>query len=249
LSKTRFVPTGVPINDANSEYYDNFLATNSSIDRKFLTFPPKKVDSRRKGMLDAVVRPRWVAHARRRQSSQKVDGKAGTSEDDKMSALDVFGLKGKCAIVTGGARGIGFAVAELCCAVSADVAIIDILTTEGTESAARLEQQTGRQIRFYHADLTDAVAAAATVDKIEREFGKIDVLINCVGIGPNTALLDISPAEWHAVMNVNVNAQFFTAQAVAKKMVAHRSGSIVASCASGLVLGLPLKKQFKDIPC
>jgi NAD(P)-dependent dehydrogenase (short-subunit alcohol dehydrogenase family) len=194
---------------------------------------------------DNVGLPRQSADNR----AKKVDGKAGTSEDDKMSALDVFGLKGKCAIVTGGARGIGFAVAELCCAVSADVAIIDILTTEGTESAARLEQQTGRQIRFYHADLTDAVAAAATVDKIEREFGKIDVLINCVGIGPNTALLDISPAEWHAVMNVNVNAQFFTAQAVAKKMVAHRSGSIVASCASGLVLGLPLKKQFKDIPC
>ena len=154
-------------------------------------------------------------------------------------SLDQFRLDGRIAAVTGGARGIGFAIAELAATAGADIAIIDILE-EGSDSAARLEAASGRTVRAYRADLRDPVAARAVAEDVERDFGRVGVLFNCIGINPNTDVLEIPAEEWRDVINVNVNAQFFIAQAFARQMARNGGGSIVSiGSDSGFIVDKP----------
>lgn len=144
-----------------------------------------------------------------------------------MDALARFRLDGKVAVVTGAARGIGFAVAELLAKAGADVALID-LNAELGPAAAEKVGGAGRRTVFYPADLRESATSAGLVDKVAGDFGRIDILVNCVGINPNTDVLEISPEEWRQVQDVNVNAMFFTNQAFARHMAKHGGGSIVA---------------------
>ncbi len=157
-----------------------------------------------------------------------------------MSAMDKFRLDGKTAVVTGGARGIGFAIAELCAEAGADVAILDIIEDTGRQAAAQLQNSFGRRVEFYPADLRDPAKAGEVAARIEADFGRVHTLLNCIGIGPNTPLLDIPPEEWRDVMDVNVNAQFFIAQAFARQMAKQGGGSIVSiGSNSGLIVDKP----------
>lgn len=157
-----------------------------------------------------------------------------------MNPMDKFRLDGRSVIVTGGARGIGLAVAELCAAAGADIAIIDRLEDQGRASAMSLAAASGRKVRFYGGDLADWRKAEEVTAQIAGDFGQLHVLMNCVGIGPNTDVLKIPAQEWADVMNINVNAQFFIAQAVAKRMAEAGGGSIVAiGSNSGLIVDRP----------
>ncbi|MDB5550287.1 MAG: short-chain dehydrogenase/reductase [Rhizobium sp.] len=157
-----------------------------------------------------------------------------------MSVLDRYGLSGRTAIVAGGARGMGRAIAELAASTGADIVILDILEAETKETAAYIASTYGRKTKGIVADLSDAARAEAAVDAAIAEFGRIDVLFNCTGIAPNTDVLDIPAAEWAQVMNVNVNAQFYVAQPVARHMAAQGGGSIVCiGSNSGFIVDRP----------
>ncbi len=143
-----------------------------------------------------------------------------------MDALKKFRLEGRTAVVAGGARGIGYASAELMAGAGADIVLVDLEEKLGRASAERL-RETGRQVAFHHADLRDPAAAARVAESVEDDFGRADILVNCVGICHNTDVLEIPAEEWRQVMQVNVDAQFFTAQAFARRMVAAGGGSIV----------------------
>lgn len=157
-----------------------------------------------------------------------------------MSPMDKFGLAGKTAVVSGGARGIGYAVAELSAASGADIAILDILDEVGEAAAETLGAKTGRKVRFFRADLADPDAVAAAAAAVEAEFGRVHVLFNCIGVNPNTDALDIPAAEWRKVMAVNVDGQFFVAQAFARQMARQGGGSIVAiGSNSGFIVDKP----------
>lgn len=157
-----------------------------------------------------------------------------------MSVLDRYGLNGRTAIVAGGARGMGRAIAELAAQTGADIVILDILEAETKETADYIASTYGRRTKGIVADLSDAAAAQAAVEQAVAEFGRIEVLFNCTGIAPNTYVLDIPAAEWAQVMNVNVNAQFFVAQAVARHMAEIGGGSIVCiGSNSGFIVDRP----------
>ena len=121
-----------------------------------------------------------------------------------MTAIDKFKLDCKTVVVTGGARGIGYAVAELSASVGADVVIIDILEEAGADAARRLAAASGRKVRFYRADLRQPRDVQEIVTAVEAEFGRVHVLFNCIGVNPNTPVLEIPAEEWQNVMNVNV---------------------------------------------
>ena len=157
-----------------------------------------------------------------------------------MDVLSRFGLAGRVAIVTGGARGIGRAIAELAAAAGAEVAIIDMLDPLAHQTAAEIARQSGRRVQAFIADLADPARAAGVTEEVTRAFGRVQVLFNCIGINPNTDVLEISPEEWTRVLAVNVNAQFFIAQAVARHMAEQGGGSIVAiGSNSGFIVDRP----------
>ena len=135
-------------------------------------------------------------------------------------------LKGKFALVTGAARGIGFAIARALAREGAGVAIAD-LNGDGVASVAAALAKDGAHAISIQADVADPASVAAMVTKIMESFGRIDVLVNNAGIGSNTPFLEISLEEWQRIVGVNLTGAFLVAQAVAREMVKTGGGKIV----------------------
>jgi 3-oxoacyl-[acyl-carrier protein] reductase len=140
-----------------------------------------------------------------------------------MNAID---LKNRSAIVTGGARGIGFAIAKRMLASGAAVALWDIDATALDKAAAALAA--GGRVYTATVDVTDAAAIARAVDALIRDAGKIDILVNNAGItGGNAPLWELKPEVWRRVIEVNLVAPYLACRAVAPHMVAAGYGRIV----------------------
>jgi NAD(P)-dependent dehydrogenase (short-subunit alcohol dehydrogenase family) len=134
-------------------------------------------------------------------------------------------LEGKIALVTGAARGIGQAIADLLCANGARVVYADL----DYETAARAAKASegGLPLRL---DVTDEAQAEAGINHIVREFGRLDILVNNAGV--NTAAhrvnIDQFPTEeWRRIMKVDLDGLFFVSRAAARRMVAQKSGRII----------------------
>jgi NAD(P)-dependent dehydrogenase (short-subunit alcohol dehydrogenase family) len=137
-------------------------------------------------------------------------------------------LENRVAIVTGGARGIGRAIAERYVAEGARITIADVDTAAG-EAAARA---IGARARFLATDVGDAHAAEAVVSETCRAFGDLDVLVNNAGIVHGAEFLDLSEADFDRVLRVNLKGAFLVGQAAARRMVAQveagrRAGAII----------------------
>ena len=140
-----------------------------------------------------------------------------------MNAID---LKNRTAIVTGGARGIGFAIAKRMLASGATVVMWDVDAAALDKAGAALQGQGNGDGRVHAAvvDVTDAAAIAADL----RERGKIDILVNNAGItGGNAPLWELAPEIWRRVVEVNLVAPYLTCRAVVPHMVRAGYGRIV----------------------
>ncbi|MCI4667753.1 MAG: beta-ketoacyl-ACP reductase [Bacteroidia bacterium] len=142
-------------------------------------------------------------------------------------------LKDKIAIVTGGARGIGYAIAKLFSEEGATVIIWDVL--EDGHSAAEKIREAGGKAQFHKVDVTSMEEVQAKSQAIHDEFGKIDILINNAGITRDRTLHKMSPEEWQQVLDVNLTGVFNCTQTVSKYMRQAGYGKIV-SAASNVAL-------------
>jgi 3-oxoacyl-[acyl-carrier protein] reductase len=130
-------------------------------------------------------------------------------------------LTGATAIVTGGARGIGAAIAERLVDEGAEVVILDLLADTGDACAAAIGAT------FMRVDLADPEQTRTVVAEAIASLGGVDVLVNSAGVFRLVSLLDIDPVEWDRVMNINARAMLVTMQAVAPTMMAAGGGRIV----------------------
>ncbi len=137
-------------------------------------------------------------------------------------------LKNKVALVTGGAQGIGRAIAEGFVSEGARVVIADIHLATAEQAAGEI----GAAACAMHLDVTDQAAVDRVVDDTAERFGRIDVLVN------NAAIFDMGPVEeitresFRKIMTVNTEGLFFVMQAVAKKMLADGKGGRIINMAS-----------------
>ncbi len=148
-------------------------------------------------------------------------------------------LAGKVAVVTGAARGIGRAIAVEMAANGADVVAIDIAGPVSSASNAKPAtpeelEETVRQIKAYgrkgqsiKADIRDIAALRAAADQVERDYGKIDIVVADAGIQRWVPLLEMQDADWHDVIDNNLNGTANTIRAFAPKMVARKYGRII----------------------
>lgn len=133
--------------------------------------------------------------------------------------MSEFGsLAGKTALVTGGSRGIGRAIAEELARAGASVIIG---YRSGADEAAEVAAAIGG--RAIQADVSDAASAA----KLVEEAGDLDVLVNNAGLTRDTLLMRMSDDDWHTVIETNLSGTFFTCRAVARGMMKRKGGSIV----------------------
>jgi 3-oxoacyl-[acyl-carrier protein] reductase len=132
-------------------------------------------------------------------------------------------LKGRVAIITGGARGIGFAVAERFVASGAKVALWDVDGTEAERAAQRLEGAFPQQV-----DVTDNAAIAAAVAATEHHLGPPDILVASAGItGPNLPVAQYPVAAWRQVIDIDLTGIFLCCRAVVPGMTARNYGRII----------------------
>jgi 2-dehydro-3-deoxy-L-rhamnonate dehydrogenase (NAD+) len=137
--------------------------------------------------------------------------------------LNTINLDGRVAVITGGAQGIGFAIAERFLASGAKVAIWDINPEVMEKAKAKLGA-----VRTCKVDIADAAGVKAAAEKTSAEFGRIDILINNAAIvGPNAKLVDYPLKDWHDVINVDVNGTFHCCRAVLPFMVRQDYGRVV----------------------
>ena len=144
-------------------------------------------------------------------------------------------LQGRHALVTGAARGIGFAIAERFTAEGARVTLVDLLEDVGRESAKRLANAT-----FAAADVSNAGDVRRIVDDALARAGRIDILVNNAGILQAGEFLDLKEEDFDRVLRVNVKSMFLMGQAVAKSMVERGvRGAIVNMSSVNAVLAIP----------
>lgn len=138
-------------------------------------------------------------------------------------------LEGRVAIVTGGARGIGFAAAQRMIASGADLALWDMDEVRLAQSAALLAASApGRSISTHALDLVDETAVADAAAATLARHGKIDILVNNAGItGGNARTWELEPAAWRRVVEVNLVAPYLTCRAVVPAMLKNGYGRIV----------------------
>jgi NAD(P)-dependent dehydrogenase (short-subunit alcohol dehydrogenase family) len=136
--------------------------------------------------------------------------------------MNQIDLAGRSAIITGGARGIGFAIAERFIASGAKVAIWDVDAVAAEDAGKRLEQTAIR------VDVTDEASVNAGVQRSEAANGPTDILVTSAGItGPNLPIADYPAEAWRRVMEVDLTGPFLCSKAVVPGMAARDYGRIV----------------------
>ncbi|MBC7293597.1 MAG: 3-oxoacyl-[acyl-carrier-protein] reductase [Thermoleophilia bacterium] len=135
-------------------------------------------------------------------------------------------LAGRVALVTGGARGIGRAIALRLAKDGAKVGIIDLMAS-GADTAREVEQAAGQATTFVQADISREAEVRAAVAAVEEALGPVDILVNNAGITRDGLLLVMDESAWDAVMAVNLKGAFLVSKAVLRGMVKRRRGAIV----------------------
>ena len=130
----------------------------------------------------------------------------------------LFDLGGKVAIVTGGNGGIGLGMVKGLAEAGAAVAIVGRNEVKSVAAVAELERDGARAISVV-ADVTDKAAVDAMAARVARELGRIDILVNNAGINRPEPAEDYPDAAWRKVMSLNIDAQFFLAREVGKRLL------------------------------
>ncbi len=136
-------------------------------------------------------------------------------------------LKGKVALVTGAARGIGRKIAEVYASEGAAIAFTDLNRDENMESLEKELGAMGVKCKGFVSDASNFEAAHQTVDEVVEAFGRIDILVNNAGITRDTLLMRMEEEMWDLVIKVNLKSVFNFTKAVQKYMLKQREGSII----------------------
>ncbi len=141
-------------------------------------------------------------------------------------------LKGKAAIVTGGASGIGRGIVEGLSAADADVAVADINLDAARKAAAEIAQRGNGRVWAAGVNVTDKLSVEKMVEATIAEFGRVDILVNCAGIAPSFPLADFPEADWDRTVAINLKGYFLCGQAVARALIRQAQGGSIVNISS-----------------
>jgi NAD(P)-dependent dehydrogenase (short-subunit alcohol dehydrogenase family) len=151
-------------------------------------------------------------------------------------SLDVFKLDGRVALITGGNRGLGFAMAKALAEAGADVAVTSRQKERALESAANLAETTQRHTLGLAVDVTNAEQIESMVHSVVKEFGRIDILVNNAGINVRKPVEELDEVSWDLVQDTNLKAPFLCSRAAASYMKEQHYGRVInVSSMMGLV--------------
>lgn len=144
-------------------------------------------------------------------------------------------LKGKIAIVTGGARGIGRNIAETLAGRGANLVLADRNIEQATATAEAIATAHGVQVVAIPVDVADSASVKTMVDQALEKFSRIDILINNAGLTRDNLIMRMEEADWDLVLSINLKGVFNCSKAVVRPMMKQRAGRIInISSVSGL---------------
>lgn len=150
--------------------------------------------------------------------------------------MDAFSLKGKTALITGAAYGIGFAIAKAFHEAGATI-VFNTSRQESVDKAMKAYEAEGIQARGYVCDVTNETAVQEMVNQIEKEVGTIDILVNNAGIIKRIPMTEMSVDDFRKVIDVDLNAPFIVSKAVLPGMIKKGHGKIINICSMMSELG------------
>jgi 2-dehydro-3-deoxy-D-gluconate 5-dehydrogenase len=155
-----------------------------------------------------------------------------------MAHSNLFSLSGKVAVVTGGNGGIGLGMARGLAQAGADIAVVG---RKAEKLAAAVEHLQGLGVRAVGlpCDVTDEAAVAALPGQVAECLGQLDILVNNAGINIRKRPEDLSPAEWHQVMDANLTSAFLCAKACYPQMQAAGGGKVINNGSMLSIFGAP----------
>lgn len=154
-----------------------------------------------------------------------------TTQKKYKPLAELISLLGKRAIITGGARGIGFATAYRLSEAGASVAIVDTNSEQGEKARQELAGY-GYQVVFFPCDISKEDEVAKIMEWVEEKLGGIDILINNAGIFPHIPLADMTAADFDRIMAVNLKGVFLATREASRRMIAQNSGGCIINIAS-----------------
>ena len=140
---------------------------------------------------------------------------------------EFLSLEGRNAIVTGGARGIGKAIAESLGARGAKVAVVDLRMDLAEETANEIAANYGVETVALEADVSNQESVKAMVKAAIAKFGQIDILVNNAGITRDGLIMRMKEADWDMVLDINLKGAFNCSQALVRPMMKQRYGRII----------------------
>nr|WP_295925163.1 glucose 1-dehydrogenase [uncultured Dyadobacter sp.] len=163
---------------------------------------------------------------------------------DVLPGIKQFDLTGKVAIITGGSKGLGLAMAAGLASAGADILLVNRSALDGERSATELSISFGTRVMSYAADITVQQQTEAMVAFALESFGKVDILINSAGINIRGPIDEISTSDFKHVLDVNVTGTWLACRAVTPLMKAQRSGRIINLASTLGLVGLANRTPY-----
>ena len=163
---------------------------------------------------------------------------------EKLPGIKLFDLTGKSAIITGGSKGLGYAMAEGLASAGADIMLVNRNKEEGEQAAKDLKDNYGIKAISFSADVTSQKQTEEMAGKAIETFGKVDILINSAGINIRGAIDEVSPADFQKVLDINVNGTWLSCRAIIPHMKKNNSGRIINLASTLGLVGLANRTPY-----
>ena len=164
--------------------------------------------------------------------------------EDTLPGIKLFDLSERTAIITGGSKGLGLAMAEGLASAGASVMLVSRTLEEGEEAAAKITRLYGTKAIAFEADVTSVSQTQAMAEAAMDAFGRIDILINSAGINIRGAIDELEPEEFRKVMDINVDGTWLTSRAVTPMMKSQKHGKIINISSTLGVVGLANRTPY-----
>ena len=152
-------------------------------------------------------------------------------------------LSGQVAIVTGGARGLGRAIAETLSACGAKIALVNVNAETLAETVAAIRQAGGTAEAFV-ADVTDSKRVNEVVEEVVSRLGSLDILVNNAGITRDSLVMRMKDEQWDLVLGINLRGTFLFIRAAARPMLKAKRGRIVNIASVSGLMGNPGQANY-----
>ena len=161
-----------------------------------------------------------------------------------LPGIKLFDLTGRVAIITGGSKGLGLAMAAGLASAGCKTVIVNRNSEEGDDAAKKLNDQYDPESIFISADVTNEEEVNAMVEKVMAKYGRIDILINSAGINIRGAIDELKYEDFKKVMRVNVDGTWLASKAVVPHMKKNKSGKIINIASTLGLVGLANRTPY-----